>query len=212
MTRSHVRGKMLGLAIVTATFGLNSAADAACYPASQALPQAQTESFQKDPSSILPQHPDGGRGLVSLIRDLAASNNATLDSIVTLFKSANPAQRAAIGTGLGQAATLCVGPEQEYAQRIQAAVAATGDILMMTAFVSSSGQGTGTAATTAANAAAATAFVGLGSQVTGTSNPGPTPSFGPTSGPTRSQNYLTFQSGPGATSSSGSFSGRAVSP
>lgn len=184
-----------GIALFVAGICASVSANAECYAAQYRLPQLQVQTFQTDPAALLSQFPTGGPGLVSAIRDLIASDNATLDTVIKLIATANAQQRAGIGSGLGLAMALCIGPDQAYAGQIQAAVAATGDRLAMTAFVSSSGQVT---ATTAISAAAP---AGLGGQTGPLSNPtalhtGVQPAAA-TSGPTSSTNYFTFSGGPG---------------
>ena len=61
--------------------------------------------------------------LIQLVRDLVASDDATLNPILGLLEGANSDQAAAIGTALGQAALLAVKVDQAYATRIQDAMA-----------------------------------------------------------------------------------------
>ena len=57
------------------------------------------------------------------MRDLVASDDATLNPLLGLLEGANSDQAAAIGTALGQAALLAVKVDQAYAARIQDAMA-----------------------------------------------------------------------------------------
>jgi hypothetical protein len=61
--------------------------------------------------------------MIALVRDLVASNPATLPLIIGLLANANPAQQTAIGTGLGQAAGLCIRPDPAFAADIQSQLA-----------------------------------------------------------------------------------------
>jgi hypothetical protein len=130
------------LAIVASTV---LTAEAACYPSGQELPAQDVSSFLGSPASLLQANPNGGAGLISRIRDLAASSPDTLQPLINLLQNANAEQRAAIGTGLGQAATICVRTDQAFATRIQQAVAASGAQEAILAYASTTG-GTQTAA------------------------------------------------------------------
>lgn len=104
-------------------------ARAACYATAQALPSQDVDAFLADKdATILKQNPDGGPAMITKIRDLAASNPATLPIIIGLLTNpnANANQKTAIGTGLGQAAQICVRTDQAYAAEIQRLVAASG--------------------------------------------------------------------------------------
>ncbi len=199
MQRRYVNwlANRVGVALVIAGISASTSAFAECYAEKSRLPRLQVQAFQTDPAALLSQFPTGGLGLVSAIRDLVASDNATLDAVINLIATANVQQRAAIGSGLGLAMVLCIGPDQAYAGRIQSAVAATGDRLAMTAFVSTSSQVTGTSAISAAVPA------GAGGPTAPLSNPtalhvGAQP-VASTAGPTSSTNYFTFSGGPGPT-------------
>jgi hypothetical protein len=186
--------------IVAAGLGLTATANAACYPPDSQLPQPQIQSFLNDPAQLLSKFPTGGGSLVIAVRDLVASDNTTLPAVIKLLGSANPQQRTAIGSALGIAARLCIGPDQAYAGQIQSALAAANDALAMTAFVSASGQVTGTAATGPA---------GLGGQVNPFSNLGTNPTTVTTvqgRGSTQT-NFFTFSGGTSSTSGGGGDGG-----
>ncbi|HUZ33194.1 MAG TPA: O-antigen ligase family protein [Xanthobacteraceae bacterium] len=72
---------------------------------------------------MIADHPWFGTGLISRVRDLAASDPATLNPIVGLLANANSEQSVAIGTGLGQVALMAVKTDQAYANQIQESVA-----------------------------------------------------------------------------------------
>jgi hypothetical protein len=111
------------VAAFTAVAGA-SVAGAACYSPSQQLPAAEVELFLSNPAEFLssPAYRTGGGRLISKIRDLAASNPATLSVILGLLSGANAEQQTAIGAGLGQAALVCVKPDQPYYTAIQQAI------------------------------------------------------------------------------------------
>jgi hypothetical protein len=126
MMARWLRGAVLALAWAGFAAGSISDADAACYSATQALPAGDITAFSTNAAQLLQQYPDGGPAMISRIRDLAASDPATLPILIGLLANANPNQRAAIGTGLGQAAQICVRTDQAYATEIQRLVAASG--------------------------------------------------------------------------------------
>jgi hypothetical protein len=128
MISRWLRSSVLALAWVAAGFAASStsSASAACYSATQALPAAEITAFTADAAQLLQQNPDGGPAMISRVRDLAASDPATLPILIGLLANANANQRTAIGTGLGQAAQICVRTDQAYAAEIQRLVAASG--------------------------------------------------------------------------------------
>ncbi|WP_140981691.1 hypothetical protein [Bradyrhizobium guangdongense] len=113
---------LAALFLILSIFGAN----AACYSETQALPQADVDAFVANPAQLLQQNSDGGPTMISRVRDLAASNPSTLQAILGLISTANSNQRVAIGTGLGQAAQVCVRTDGTYASEIQRSVGQTG--------------------------------------------------------------------------------------
>jgi hypothetical protein len=107
-------GVICGLVLATAPL-----ARAACYPPDQALPAKTVAEFTADPARLLQKFPNGGADMIATVRDLAASNPTTLGLFKTLLVSANKEQASAIGTGLGQAALVCIKDDQPYATEIQ---------------------------------------------------------------------------------------------
>ena len=121
-------GAIFGLFLWGAPF-----AQAACYTPGGGLPASAVDAFLANPAALLTQFPNGGAQMISRIRDLAASNPATLNVLISLVGNANPAQQTAIGTGLGQAALVCVKNDQQYAAQIQQAVAQTNNTTVIAA-------------------------------------------------------------------------------
>jgi hypothetical protein len=99
--------------------GAGEAAQAACYSAGEQLSGQTLSQFMNDPSRLLAQYPGGGPQMISLIRDLVASDPGTLPLIIDLNTKANPEQVEAIGTGLGQAALVCKRTAQAFSNEIQ---------------------------------------------------------------------------------------------
>jgi hypothetical protein len=100
----------------------------------EALTPAAVQQFLTNPSALLAQFPNGGQPLSAQIRDLLASNPATLDAILALLKNASPDQASAIGVGLGQAAELLVHSDPDLATKIQTAVVQSANGPAMVAF------------------------------------------------------------------------------
>jgi hypothetical protein len=101
---------------------LSGVAAAAVYSPQRALPAQAIQQFLTDPTALLAQFPDGGAELIARVRDLAASDPATLSALIGLLTSANPGQATAIGTALGQVAVMAVKTDQAYAVQIQEAI------------------------------------------------------------------------------------------
>jgi hypothetical protein len=99
--------------------GVGGAAQAACYASGQQLPAQEVSRFINDPERLLTRFPDGGPQMISLIRDLVASETGSLPLVINLNVKANAEQIEAIGTGLGQAALVCNRTAQAFASQIQ---------------------------------------------------------------------------------------------
>jgi len=98
--------------------GVGGAAQAACYVSDRELPAPVVSQFINDPSRLLAQFPTGGPQMISLIRDLVASDPGSLPLIINLAPTANAEQIQAIGTGLGQAGLVCSRTAQGFASEI----------------------------------------------------------------------------------------------
>ena len=109
-------------------------ADAACYNSQQALPAKTIAQFRSDPAQLLSEHPRGGARMISMVRDLVASDQAALPLVLDLSANGNPDQINAIGTGLGQAALVCSRIDQLFANEIQQMVAASNNQSLALAF------------------------------------------------------------------------------
>lgn len=110
----------LRLAVVVGFSTLGAAISAA--PAFAACATAPAGAPVVNPGDLLGRFPAGGGGMVSEVRNMVATNPASVDGIAAIIGSATPEQKQAIGAGLGQAAGLCTRPEPFSAQRIQEAV------------------------------------------------------------------------------------------
>ena len=65
---------------------------AACYGPGQQLPAQVVSRSMNDPEQLLTQFPSGGPQMISLIRDLVASEPGTLPLILDLSAKANSEQ------------------------------------------------------------------------------------------------------------------------
>jgi hypothetical protein len=121
------------LAIVL-VLGVGKAAEAACYDPGQRLPERVVSQFINEPGRLLTQFPSGGPQMISLIRDLVASDPGTLPLITELNPKANADQIQAIGAGLGQAALVCARPARAFSDEIQRVTIAANNKPMTQAF------------------------------------------------------------------------------
>jgi hypothetical protein len=131
--------------VVTAA---SEGAYAACYaPDQQMSPQAVSD-FMSNAAALLskPENAQGGASLIDAIRDLVASNPATLPLVIGLLASANDGQQKAIGTGLGLAANLCARPDPNFATDISEQLAKTGSDAAKTSYAAIIGKPTGAVA------------------------------------------------------------------
>ena len=126
---------ILALAIASSlVFVTSGKAQVVCYGPQDQLPAQTVADFVANPAQLLQQFPNGGPDFIPKIRDYVASGPATLPLILNLAGPSNPTQIDAIGTGLGQAALVCVRTDQAYANEIQQAVAAINNDALMLAF------------------------------------------------------------------------------
>jgi hypothetical protein len=109
-------------------------ADAACYSSQQVLPAKTIAQFTSHSTQLLSDYPIGGGRMISMVRDLIASDPATLPLVLDLSAHGNPDQINAIGTGLGQAALVCSRIDQLFANEIQQMVAASNNRSLVLAF------------------------------------------------------------------------------
>jgi len=81
--------------------------------------------FKADPAKFLDRFKSGGLPLSNAVRDLVLSDLATLGDVISLSKSANSAQAAAIGAGLAEAARLVASNNPALSTQIQTQVLAS---------------------------------------------------------------------------------------
>ncbi len=153
---------------------LPSVASAACVTSGGLSPEAVAQ-FQGAPSKLLSQP---GAELIRQTRDLAVSSRQSIDSIVGLIGSASPEQRAGIGTGLGQAATICASRDIATAESLQRAILAIASPEVVAAFRAATGDARTTAVGGAGGAGGGalggSGLASLGGALSGGSGFGPT--------------------------------------
>lgn len=135
-----------GYALIMIVIGLVSQdAKASCLAQDKQIPAQEVSDFLANPGAILdkPENANGGGVLIVKIRDIVASNPATLPAVVALLKNANTGQQTAIGTGLGQAANLCNVPDPTFATDIGTQLAQSNSQLAQTNFALVTGKQTG---------------------------------------------------------------------
>jgi hypothetical protein len=120
--------------ILASVIGFAPIASAAVYSPRQALPTESVQQFLGNPSSLLAQFPSGGPQMITKVRDLLASDPATLAPLMALLKSANPDQSAAMGTACGQVALMAVNSDPAFANQIQTEIAQSGNSQALVAF------------------------------------------------------------------------------
>ena len=116
-----VRALALAAPLVIAVGGF---AQAACYSSRQQLPNQTLAQFMANPGQLQSRYPTGGAGMISMVRDLVASDPTMLARMLDLSASSNADQINAIGAGLGQAALVCSRGDPAFANEIQQMVAA----------------------------------------------------------------------------------------
>jgi hypothetical protein len=135
MRLSHVLSRALfGAAVLGFVLACAPLASAAIYSPRQALPADTINQFLANPGALLAQFPNGGPQMITKVRDLAASDPATVDPLLKLLKSANPAQSAAIGTALGQIALMALSTDHPFAIDLQTKIAQSGNTQALDAF------------------------------------------------------------------------------
>ena len=92
---------------------------ASCF-ASDHAPKATAADLEASLTSLLKSGGEtNSSAVISTVRDLAASDAGALSFILDKLGAASDSQRSSIGTGLGQAATICQRSDVAYATDIQ---------------------------------------------------------------------------------------------
>jgi hypothetical protein len=147
MTKIPVRSWRLASAVglVAIVSALAAApAFASCFAPGQ-QPKATVVELQASLASLLGGDADKNAGaIIATVRDLAAADPGSLSFILTKLGDASDAQRSSIGTGLGQAATICQRTDLAFATDIQTQLLAVDESIdnkaAETAFALATGQ------------------------------------------------------------------------
>lgn len=145
---------------------------AGCFVGAARLSDDAITSFLEQPDSLLTANPNGGLALAGSVRELTGSSADTLPKFQPLIATANASQKSAIGAGLARAARACQRSAPEYAQQIQAFVAATQSPELVAAFVGALNEVQTAALGGPAGGAAAAAGIGNTGPGAGTENNG----------------------------------------
>jgi hypothetical protein len=130
---------MAGVLAAVMSQGFVVSAEAAC-ATPVPVSASDVDGFKASPERLLANNA-GGAAIISAVRGLAASDAATVGNIIALAQAAgtNRDQVGAIGTGLAQAAQLCIRTESQTAQAIQKAVVESNNEALITAFRATTG-------------------------------------------------------------------------
>jgi hypothetical protein len=109
-------------------------ARAGCYDPRQQLSGQTVARFTADPRQLLSKYPHGGTQMIAVVRDLVASDPATLPLVLDLTAEGNIEQINSIGAGLGQAALVCSQADQAFAGEIRQMIAAVNNAPLALAF------------------------------------------------------------------------------
>jgi len=125
---------LFGVSILVLAMAFVAPASAALYSPARGLPTQTIQDFLANPSSLLSQFPNGGPLMITKVRDLVATDPATLAPLIGLLKTATPEQASSIGTALGQVALMAVATDQAFATEIQKQVTQSGNTSALVAF------------------------------------------------------------------------------
>ncbi len=142
------------------------------------LPNSIIAQFKANPEGLLTTYASGGLPLSARARSLVLTDPSLVDVLINVAKSANDAQKAAIGAGMAEAARILAVVDPQLAAQIQLAIAQSGSESLIAAFVAASN-----ATQTAATVGASTNFsASLNTSAGASGGGGPTGGFGSSGG------------------------------
>ncbi len=103
-----------------------------------ALARATIDRYESDPQALLSDFSAGGLALSSRVRALVMSDPKAVTTLIALARTANDAQKAAIGAGLAEAAKALAPTDPQAAEAIRLQVAQSGIDVLVTAFIAAS--------------------------------------------------------------------------
>lgn len=119
-----------------AVFAPSVAAQVAGPP--HALAAATIDRYERDPQALLSDFSSGGLALSSRVRAFAVSDPKAATILLALARTANDAQKAAIGAGLAGAVKALALRDPQAAEAIRLQVAQSGIDALITAFIAAS--------------------------------------------------------------------------
>lgn len=119
-----------------AAFAPSVAAQAANPP--RMLAKATIDRYEGDPQALLSDFSAGGLALSSRVRAFVTSDPQAAATLLALARTANDAQKAAIGAGLAEAVKALVKTDPKAADTIRQLVAQSGIDALVTAFIAAS--------------------------------------------------------------------------
>jgi hypothetical protein len=171
------------------------------------LPDSTIAQFKANPQGLLTTYASAGLPLSTQVRNLVLTDPSLVDTLINVAKSANDAQKAAIGAGLAEAARILAATNPQLAAQIQLAVAQSGLGPLITAFIAGSNATETAAVGGGEGGGAGTGGPTSGVGNSGGSNTGSNPggvSFGATNGASA---FGTISGAPG-----GGLTGQPTSP
>ena len=127
-------------------FSAQAAGGASYVPSFAKLPDSAIAQFKANPQGLLTTYASAGLPLSTEVRSLVLTDPTLVATLIEVARSANDAQKAAIGAGLAEAARILAATNPQLAAQIQLAVAQSGLGPLITAFIAGS-NATQTAAT-----------------------------------------------------------------
>lgn len=115
-----------------------TAGGAAHVPSFTKLPDLVIAKFKADPQGLLTTYASAGLPLSTEVRSLVLTDPSLVATLIDVAKSANDAQKSAIGAGLAEAARILAATNPQLAAQIQLAVAQSGLGSLITAFIAGS--------------------------------------------------------------------------
>jgi len=115
-----------------------TAGRAAHIPSFTKLPDSTIAKFKADPQGLLTTYASAGLPLSTQVRGLVLTDPSLAATLLDVAKSANDAQKSAIGAGMAEAARILAATNPQLAAQIQLAVAQSGLGPLITAFIAGS--------------------------------------------------------------------------
>jgi len=103
-----------------------------------ALAKTTIDRYDRDPQALLSDFSAGGLALASRVRAFVTSDPNAAATLLALARTANDAQKTAIGAGLAEAAKALALTDPQAAEEIRLQVAHSGIDVLVTAFIATS--------------------------------------------------------------------------